>query len=115
MKKVLSIMFVGIFLILLFGISNINAEEKTLVFGRASDYIMDPAVFGDTESLYTIFTVYDQLITRDEKEEIKPLLATSWEVSEDYKTYTFHLRKGVKFHDGTPFNVQKQLNFLLTA
>jgi peptide/nickel transport system substrate-binding protein len=106
MKKVLSIIFVGIFLILLFGISNINAEEKTLVFGRASDYIMDPAVVGDTESLYTIFTVYDQLVTRDEKEEIKPLLATSWEVSEDYKTYTFHLRKGVKFHDGTPFNAE---------
>ena len=106
MKKVLGIMFVGIFLILLFGISNINAEEKTLVFGRVSDYIMDPAVVGDTESLNLIFTVYDQLITIDEKGEIKPLLATSWEVSEDYKTYTFHLRKGVKFHDGTPFNAE---------
>ena len=106
MKKVLSIMFLGIFLILLFGISNINAQEKTLVFGRASDYIMDPAVVGDTESLYLIFTIYDQLITRDEKGEIKPLLATSWEVSEDYKTYTFYLRKGVKFHDGTPLNAE---------
>ena len=105
-KKLLCIMFVGIFLILLFGISNINAQEKTLVFGRASDYIMDPAAVGDTESLYLIFTVYDQLITRDEKGEIKPLLATSWEVSEDCKTYTFHLRKGVKFHDGTPFNAE---------
>jgi peptide/nickel transport system substrate-binding protein len=106
MKKVLSIMFVGIFLILLFGISNINAEEKTLVFGRVSDYIMDPAVAGDDESFLTIFTVYDQLVTRDNDLNIKPLLASSWEVSEDYKTYTFHLQKGVKFHDGTPFNAE---------
>jgi len=105
-KKLLCIMFVSIFLFLLFGISNISAEEKTLVFGRKSGYIMDPAVVGDTESLNTIFTVYDQLITLDEKGEIKPLLATSWEVSEDCKTYTFHLRKGVKFHDGTPFNAE---------
>ena len=106
MKKVLSIVFVGIFLILLFGISNINAQEKTLVFGRVSDYIMDPAVAGDEESFQNIFTVYDQLVTRDDDLNIKPLLATSWEMSEDYKTYTFHLRKGVKFHDGTPFNAE---------
>ncbi|OPX41810.1 MAG: hypothetical protein B1H13_00100 [Desulfobacteraceae bacterium 4484_190.3] len=37
---------------------------------------------------------------------IEPQLATSWELSPDKKSYTFHLRKGVKFHDGTPFNAQ---------
>jgi peptide/nickel transport system substrate-binding protein len=35
-----------------------------------------------------------------------PKLAKSWEISPDRKTYTFHLRKGVKFHDGTPFNAE---------
>jgi len=105
-KKLLCIVFVGIFLLLLFGTSNISAEEKTLVYGRASDFQIDPAVGAQHESLQTVFGLYDQLLTRDDDLNIKPLLATSWEVSEDYKTYTFYLRKGVKFHDGTPFNAE---------
>lgn len=38
--------------------------------------------------------------------KIVPLLATSWQISPDYKSITFNLRKGVKFHDGTDFNAQ---------
>jgi len=106
-KKVLSIIFAGIFSLLLFGgIYSANAAEKMLVFGRKSAYQIDPAVAGTQEAFYTLFAVYDQLVTRDNNLKVKPLLATSWEVSKDYKTYTFHLRKGVKFHDGTPFNAE---------
>ena len=48
--------------------------------------------------------IYETLIRRDnETLEFKPLLAKSWEVSEDRLSYIFHLRKDVKWHDGTPF------------
>ncbi|MHC5804507.1 ABC transporter substrate-binding protein, partial [Streptococcus pyogenes] len=46
---------------------------------------------------------YEPLV-RNTKDGIKPLLAKKWDVSEDGKTYTFHLRDDVKFHDGTTFD-----------
>lgn len=50
--------------------------------------------------------IYDSLVEYGEKGRIIPSLATSWEISPDGKAYTFHLRKGVKFSDGTPFNAE---------
>ncbi len=87
-------------------LSDVDAAEKVLVFGRKSGYLMEPAVACGDEEIETINVVYDTLTTLDNNLKIQPLLATSWEVSDDYKTYTFHLRKGVKFHDGTPFNAE---------
>lgn len=48
--------------------------------------------------------IYETLSRRNSRTlEFEPLLARSWEVSEDRLSYTFHLRKDVKWHDGTPF------------
>lgn len=53
-----------------------------------------------------VFSIYDGLVAFDPKLKIVPALAESWERSGDSLTWTFHLRKGVKFHDGTPFNAR---------
>ncbi|WP_022852244.1 peptide-binding protein [Limisalsivibrio acetivorans] len=48
--------------------------------------------------------IYNGLVEYDKNLEVKPDLAESWDVSEDQKSITFHLRKDVTWHDGEPFN-----------
>jgi peptide/nickel transport system substrate-binding protein len=50
--------------------------------------------------------IYEGLIKVNSKGEFVPGLAAKWDVSPDGKGYTFHLRKGVSFHNGEPFNAQ---------
>jgi len=78
----------------------------TIVFGRGGDSVgLDPAYETDGNSFMVCDNVYEQLVHyKDETTETEPGLSKSWEISEDGLTYTFPLREGVKFHDGTPFN-----------
>ena len=52
----------------------------------------------------TLYNLYETLTKINQDGSVSPLLAESWEVSPDLKTYTFQLRRGVKFHNGEPFN-----------
>lgn len=81
-------------------------EKETLVFGRGGDSVsLDPANVTDGESLNVTTNVFDTLIDYQEgSTELKPALATNWVASEDGLVWTFTLRQGVKFHDGTDFN-----------
>jgi peptide/nickel transport system substrate-binding protein len=54
----------------------------------------------------TLYNIYETLTKINTDGTVTPLLAESWEVSPDLKTYTFKLRRGVKFHNGEPFNAQ---------
>lgn len=54
----------------------------------------------------THYNVYETLTKINSDSSVSPLLAESWEVSPDLRTYTFRLRKGVKFHNGEPFNAE---------
>ena len=53
-----------------------------------------------------VANIFEGLIKVNSKGQFVPGLATKWEVSPDGKVYTFALRKGVKFHNGEPFNAQ---------
>ncbi len=54
----------------------------------------------------TLYNIYETLTKIHSDGTVTPLLAESWEVSPDLRTYTFRLRKGVKFQNGEPFNAQ---------
>ncbi|MBA3717165.1 MAG: ABC transporter substrate-binding protein [Actinobacteria bacterium] len=79
---------------------------KTLVFGTASDpVVLDGALVSDGESLRVIDQIFESLIKlKPGTTKVAPGLATSWKTAGGGKVWTFALRKGVKFHDGTKFN-----------
>ena len=64
---------------------------------------MDPADMHSGDDAYHTFAVYNRLVDVDDNFKVLPELATDWSVSDDGLTWTFHLRKGVKFHSGKDF------------
>lgn len=63
----------------------------------------DPALPTTVADIWVAMSTYEPLVWRKENGEIQPLLATTWDVSDDLLTWTFTLRQGVTFHHGTPF------------
>ncbi|WP_083864696.1 ABC transporter substrate-binding protein [Nocardia brevicatena] len=76
----------------------------TIRFGFLADMqVPDPDIFYEGEGLQVTLNVYEGLVAyKPDSSEIGPGLAESWTVAEDGRTYTFKLRAGVTFHDGTP-------------
>lgn len=85
-----------------------SVTQETLIFARGGDSVsLDPSEVTDGESENVAQSILETLTTFSEGETtIEPMLATEWKESEDGLTYTFTLRKGVKFHDGTDFNAE---------
>jgi len=78
-------------------------DQSTLTVGfYIEPQTFDPHIATSTD-VYIIWNMYEALLDLDKNGKPVPALATSWTVSSDQKVYTFKLRKGVKFHDGTPF------------
>jgi peptide/nickel transport system substrate-binding protein len=80
--------------------------DSTFVFGASGDpSSLDPAFANDGESFRVARQMFEGLVgTEPGTANPAPLLAESWEQSEDGLSYTFALKEGVKFHDGTDFN-----------
>ena len=91
-----------------------GGPRDRLIFAAAADATtLDPHNTTDTESDQVIMMVYEPLIAFDDAMAIRPRLAERWSVADDGVTWTFHLRGGVRFHDGTPFDAEAvRLNFV---
>jgi len=64
---------------------------------------MDPVFQTALDNPTHLRAVYEPLAVRDNEMKLIPVLATSWESNQDATQWTFHLRHGVKFHDGKAF------------
>ncbi|WP_395308705.1 ABC transporter substrate-binding protein [Mycobacterium sp. AMU20-3851] len=67
---------------------------------------LDPHNFGDMPQTYIARQFLDSLVSERPDGSVVPWLADSWEVSPDGLTYTFKIKQGVKFHDGTPLDAE---------
>ncbi|WP_226574797.1 ABC transporter substrate-binding protein [Acuticoccus sediminis] len=81
-------------------------DEKTFSYAFQGELkSLDQYTLNETFSLGTLGNVYEGLIKRDGDLNIIPGLAESWEIVDD-TTWRFHLRKGVKFHNGNDFTAE---------
>lgn len=81
------------------------ATAQVLHYATGTDArTLDPQYVTDIPTARVVTQIHETLVGRDKAGAIKGVLAESWDVSEDGKVWTFHLRKGLEFHDGTPFN-----------
>src|SRR2546425_6999068 len=82
------------------------SKAGTLVFAGASDpTYLDPALVSDGESFRVTEQIFEGLvILKPGTTKVIPRLAPKWKLSGGGKVWPFDLRKGVKFHDGTPWN-----------
>lgn len=83
----------------------VQGGELSFALATSPD-TLDPHRSGLAVAVRVIRTIYDSLVVQLPDNTIKPWLATEWAISPDGKSYTFKLRKDVKFQDGTPFNAE---------
>lgn len=83
--------------------TNLVASAATLRIGNQGDaQSLDPHSLNESLQLTVVGNVYEPLVTRDRNYKLAPSLATDWKQTSP-TVWRFNLRKGVEFHDGTPF------------
>jgi len=101
-----------------------NAETRPQYGGtlrlamRAAPSSLDPADPAQPDSFArrsTTLLIFDTLVGIDENGRLQPSLAVSWQASSNSQRWQFHLRRGIKFHDGAPLTIENVAASLRTA
>ncbi|MCB7320357.1 ABC transporter substrate-binding protein [Lacrimispora sp. 210928-DFI.3.58] len=93
-----------------------TSGKDSLVIAMASDILsMDPYRYDEGPTNQVMLHMYEGLVRQAADMSFEPCLAESWDTSEDGLTWTFHLRKGVKFHDGEEMDSADALASIKTA
>src|SRR5512137_1580413 len=109
MKKALLVFTVLLSLLWMAQASGAQQETPrvggTLIYATGTDALtLDPQFVTDVPTSRAVMQIHETLVKYDTNMNIIPCLAESWTTSVDRLTWAFKLKKGVKFHDGTPFN-----------
>lgn len=88
-------------LVLLIGCSSRHDRNTLVMIIESSPTNLDPRVGTDAQSERIDELIFDPLVHRDAHFNMQPWVAERWEIP-DPRTYVFHLRKGIRFHDGRP-------------
>lgn len=81
-----------------------NSKEKVFRYNESGGITsLDPASAKTVENIWAVNQIYNGLVQLNNKLEVIPCIAKTWEISDSGKTYTFHLRKDVFFHDNPLF------------
>lgn len=107
MKSISKLLVAIVLISVLVVTSSVFAQSSggTLTLGLAVEPIsLDPAGSLYIPEQFLIQQIYDPLVAVDPDQNYHPALAESWEMNADGTEFTFKLRQGVKFHDGTDFN-----------
>lgn len=105
-KKFWGLVVISALLLLVAGAALAQGSQKIVRFTEAWPTYIDPAVAADFSSSVSVANLYDTLVFPTYDGEVVPHLAERWEVSDDGLTYTFYLRKGVRFHDGSELTAE---------
>ncbi len=112
MRRFAKIVMPGLLLLLLLS-PPVMSDESTLVYcSQNSPRTFNPQLVSDTATFDATARIIYETLTHFERgtTRIVPGLAEKWDISEDGKTYTFHLRKNVKFHTIPSFTPSRNLN-----
>ncbi len=83
------------------------AAEKVFVYNLGVEpRTIDPALNNAVDGSTVIYNIFEGLVRISFEDKPEPGLAESWDVSDDGLTWTFHLRDGLKWHDGTPLTAE---------